>query len=214
VMIMHAFLVLGTPKSSLHWIAYFKSFSYQCSDDVFSLAELEHCVIRKSMSSPSQVFLSKFTIPTKSTYNFGLTKGDVRLNFALNCGSTSNPKYVPVFKVESLNEELDRISRLYLSLSVTLSRRDNVSADIYLPRICQWFAKDFGSDTAALLATIQPFIDSDVKNYLDAYSQREDNKFNISVKYKPFSLKCRKLTLSKSYPERIKVRLLGAGDFP
>jgi hypothetical protein len=62
IMIMHAFVVLGPPRSSFEWISYFNMISYQCSDDIFSLAELEHRIIRAGMSSPSH-FMSKFVLP-------------------------------------------------------------------------------------------------------------------------------------------------------
>ena len=58
LMITHAYLVLGTPTSSFKWVSYFNMISYQVDDDIFSLTELEHCIIRAGMNFPAQ-FLSK-----------------------------------------------------------------------------------------------------------------------------------------------------------
>ena len=50
VMIVHAFLVLGPPDSTFKWISYFGAIAYQCSDDIFSLTELEHNILRAAMN--------------------------------------------------------------------------------------------------------------------------------------------------------------------
>ena len=55
VMIMHTFLVLGTPGSTLKWIACFNTIAYQCSDDIFTLSELQHCIIRSAINYPYQI---------------------------------------------------------------------------------------------------------------------------------------------------------------
>ena len=46
LLIQHAYLVLGPPASTLHWLSYYSVIAYQTADDVFSLVELEHCIIR------------------------------------------------------------------------------------------------------------------------------------------------------------------------
>ena len=42
VMIMHAFIILGPPDSSYKLLSDFNRIAFHCSDDIFSLAELEH----------------------------------------------------------------------------------------------------------------------------------------------------------------------------
>lgn len=188
-MVQHAYLVLGVPKSSFQWVSYFNSISYQCSDDIFSLAELEHCIIRSTMSYPTQ-FLSRFVLP-KSTYDFAMTKRDFRINFALNCGSRSNPECVPVFKPTLLNQQLDDISRLYLEVA-KLKKRGNRDAEVILPRICLWFANDFGAGSDDILEKIKPLLSSSIADSIS----REKGKCNLPVKYLSYSFECRKLVLA------------------
>ena len=57
LMITHAYLILGVPTSSFKWVSYFNMISYQVDDDIFSLTELEHCIIRAGMNFPAQVSL-------------------------------------------------------------------------------------------------------------------------------------------------------------
>jgi hypothetical protein len=191
VMVMHAYLVLGVPASSFQWISYFNSISYQCSDDIFSLAELEHCIIRKNMAFPSQ-FLSRFVLP-KSVYDIAVTQSDYRVNFALNCGSRSNPKCVPVFRVPTLEQQLDEVSRLYLASAIKAKKRGTRDVDVFLPRICLWFADDFGSSSDLVLKKVMPFLNNDVRAFLESC---QSDRCNISVKHLSFSFDCRKLALT------------------
>lgn len=193
-MVMHAYLVLGVPKSSFQWISYFNSISYQCSDDIFSLAELEHCIIRASMSFPTQ-FLSRFVLP-KSTYDFALKKSEPRITFALNCGSRSNPKCVPVFLPTSLNQQLDDTTKLYLSAAVKVKQKGSKEVEVYLPRMCLWFSNDFGSSNEHVLRRMKQFMTQEVRDFLNSCMLRERGKCQVSVKYLPYSFECRKLSLT------------------
>ena len=48
----HAYLVLGPPSSSRAWLSYFNSIAYEAGGDIFSLSELEHCIIRANRWQP------------------------------------------------------------------------------------------------------------------------------------------------------------------
>ena len=186
VMILHAHLVLGLPDSTLKWISYFNTVAYQVADDVFSLTELEHSIIRARMSYPSQ-FLSRFVIP-KSWYRFALTRADWRLNFALNCSSKSNPESVFIYNHDQLQEQLDAASRLYLSSSASLQKNSSRSGLVVsLPRICQWFRDDFGGSDHGLLQRIEPFLPREV--------QRALRGGGYSIRYLSWQYECQPLRL-------------------
>lgn len=53
-MLLHAYMVVGLPNSLFKWSNFFRHCSYEAFGDVFSLAELEHCILRSS----------KFPLPT------------------------------------------------------------------------------------------------------------------------------------------------------
>ncbi|CAM9792768.1 unnamed protein product, partial [Chrysoparadoxa australica] len=88
LMIVHSFMVLGPPSSPLRWASYFTTLSYEVGDDIISLAELEHCVLRHS---PPRQFLSKFVLPT-SQYSFGLETPAPRNTESLICGRRASPR--------------------------------------------------------------------------------------------------------------------------
>jgi Protein of unknown function, DUF547 len=201
IFIMHAYIVLSPPDSSLKWINYFNTITYQVSDDIFSLAELEHNVIRAEMSNPSQ-FLSRFVLP-KSHYLFASSKPDFRINFALNPGSLSMPSSrVPLYTPERLNEQLDIVTRDFVAPTVIIKLKGSKDVSITLPRVCQWFEKDFGDGQSAsdVLVTIEPYLSQDKKDALQVIWNSKKKCYDIgvfSLKYSPYNYECRFLTLEK-----------------
>ena len=201
-MILHAYLVLGPPDSSFKWISYFNNTSYQVDDDIFSLAELEHCIIRSRMSYPSQ-FISRFVLP-KSQYAMALQKGDYRVNFAMNCASLSNPAEIFVYDENSIDEQLDAAGRLYFK-TAKYERKGGNEVAIYVPRICQWFSSDFGSNEE-LLRKVFPYLPRECQSVLLPYQSKRDSRFDmkhISVRYLPYSFECRPSLVAADWSETV-----------
>jgi hypothetical protein len=197
VMIMHAYLVIGPPDHGLQWINYFSHIAYQVGDDIFSLTELEHCIIRSKMSKPTQ-FLSRFLIP-KSLYRMALTCSDHRLTFALNCGSMSAPEGIFVYKEETLQSQLDAAVRLYLT-SVVVERNTTKDVVVQLPRVCQWFLDDFGGTEESLLALVGSYLPSPTRTILSESWLTVEHRFDmkrVTIKYLNYSFECRPLSLVK-----------------
>ena len=201
VMILHAYMVIGAPDRSLQWISYFNNIAYQVGDDIFSLTELEHCIIRSEMSFPSQ-FLSRFVIP-KSRYNqMALKTKDYRLNFALNCGSKSNPSSIFLYKEKDLQDQLDNAARLHLKYSAVVQQQTKGNdLVLILPRICQWFLDDFGGTDESLLKLIEKHVPSGLRKLLSARWTPEERRFDmkgVTIKYHNFQYDCRPLILAST----------------
>ena len=134
-------------------------------------------------NSPSQ-FASRFILP-KSVYRHALRKSDYRINFALNCGSTSNPEYVQIFTSENLDNELNIAASDYLAVAKVSSNDKTLT----LPKICQWYSADFGrkhTDVARLCA--RHLVEQD-RFRLSA------NLSAVHTRYLGFEFKCRPLKL-------------------
>ena len=196
LMISHAYLVLGPPDSSLKWISYFNNIAYAIGDDIFSLTELEHSIIRANMSYPTQ-FLSRFVIPKSAYPLLALQISDYRINFALNCGSLSNPPKVILYKPDRLSEQLDAACRLYLFTSVSYRRALSGDLQLILPRICQWFSDDFGPSRSDLLTALEPFLAPDVQDQLNGcrLPSGQFDMNSIVVRYLAYNFECRPLAL-------------------
>ena len=105
LMIFHGFLIYGNPTSVFHW-KFFSVCSYEAFGDIFSLAELEHCIIRFGMARPSINIVAQSYIP-QSRYAFSLDVKDFRLLWAVNCGSESMFGAIPIYKAKLLNAQLE-----------------------------------------------------------------------------------------------------------
>lgn len=49
-MLLHSFLVAGVPSTLLKWPGFFNSCAYEAFGDIFSLSELEHCIIKAGIA--------------------------------------------------------------------------------------------------------------------------------------------------------------------
>lgn len=152
------------------------------------------------MSYPSS-FLSRFILP-KSQYRFALARPDFRLNFALNPGSLSVPtSVVPIYKTETLNQQLNNITEEYVGYTVYVRQKGKNDVQITLPRVCQWFAEDFGPNASAsdVMFAIEPYLSSQKRDTLRLIWNSKKKTYDIgifSLKYLSFNYECRFLTAS------------------
>lgn len=189
-MIAHAALVFGSPSKASQWAKYFGSLSYECAGDVFSVAELEHCVIRAAMPRPrlllgdvatlgASVDLLRVALATSSSlsssYAYARDHKDIRLVFALNPGSLEDsPPVVVVYDADHLQDQLDAATRRALA-SASL---DPVTRTVTLPRLCAWHS--------SALSDLQPFLPNDIRAALVANASA-----SWRCAYHPFDFACR-----------------------
>lgn len=192
LMVVHACLLVGPPRSASKFVRFFTTMSYECAGELFSLAELEHNILRASMRPPNGV-LTKFLIP-HSAYDCGLRLPDHRLNFVLNCGSEAGPSGVPIYTASSssgkdlLDAQLDAASTCYLQqlVKVSLAKRT-----VTIPKMCQLYTADFGGGTEVdmvqcIVAYLKGQKQADLKELL-----LTPNK--LSIRYLPYVYQCREL---------------------
>jgi hypothetical protein len=152
-LLQHALLLLG-PPSSKDWASFFAGVSYEIGADVFSLAEIEHCVLRGKLSRPRSVprYLPAPPPPEDDHYRHALTRCDFRINFALTTGSVSAPPFVTVFRAgPGLEAQLDRASVRYLDYTLKLDSKKRM---IVLPKVCDVYRRDF-SPLERSMATVR-----------------------------------------------------------
>jgi len=184
LMVLHGFIVLGAPTDPTSFASFFTQVSYNVGEEIFSLAELEHRIIRAGMTSPQQS-ISKLFI-SQATYSFALDVVDPRLLFAVNCGAISNLAAVPIYRVETLHQQLNYVTMLTF--------RDNVKIDfskkkLILPRMCKWYQADFGGTVADVLHFIRCHSSGEFAEVLSqAVNGFEQN--NFSVQYEKYPWKC------------------------
>lgn len=149
---IHASVLGFLPKSKLHWGKFFNGVSYNVGGLLFSLAEIEHCIVRAPMAA-LRLPIAFLVIPRFHHHHqelderalFALTSPDFRLNFALNCMTKSCWDAVPVYTRTHLDAQLDLVVQETLELSLTYDRESRV---VYLPKVCDWYRGDFTAAAA------------------------------------------------------------------
>jgi len=190
LMVMHGFIVSGVPQNASYFVNFFTQVSYEFGDSMFSLTELEHCIIRAKMSRPQQLF-AKIFLP-QSTFDFASEVVDPRLVFAVNCGAVAHSSTVPIYRADQLHNQLNLTASRFLSTTVQV---DVLRKKVCLPKVFQWYASDLGSSTMQQLEMVKKYskgeLNHNIITLLDSWSDNAKNKPSIS--YLDYKWKCRML---------------------
>jgi hypothetical protein len=127
---------------------------YEIGGDVFSLAELNACVIRGKMSRP--VFPKPpFIEPPKRSaayrfYTLGFTTP--KTNFVLSTADSQSPREIPVLTSFNLEDQLDAQTAAFIRRTVTVDVSKKVVA---LPKVFEVYRSDFSGETSIFHASIK-----------------------------------------------------------
>ena len=117
VMVIHGSLVLFPPQTSANWQPFFNDVAYLVSFDVLSMAELEHNVLKATMTKPPRLALGlgrNSSAPKSQFPGFALKNRDFRLIFCLCNGSISTPGKICIYMPDTLDAQLDAMTSVML----------------------------------------------------------------------------------------------------
>jgi Protein of unknown function, DUF547 len=146
--------------SVLEFPGFFDGCAYQVQFDslefTLTLNEIEHGILR---GNRAVLFCAPFAAndPRKSL----ILPLEPRIHFALNCGAISCPP-IRVYQAEQLESQLELATRSYLQ-SVRLE-----NGVVILPRLLQWYAKDFGTPHE-FVRKYHPDLPANARARFDAY---------------------------------------------
>jgi len=126
---------------------------------VFSLAELEQCVLRGKLSRPKVTSRHEPAVLnlSDSHFHYALEKVDCRLNFLVNSGSVSHPESLYLLTPRNLEAQLNAASQNTLLHSMSVDPGYHV---VTLPKLCEVFRADLGGDDVpAMLRQCLKYID-------------------------------------------------------
>jgi hypothetical protein len=114
-------------------------------------------VIRGKLTRPHAVPRNFPHIPPYSDarHAYALTLSDQRINFLLNCGSTSNPAKIYLLRPDNLYMRLNDSSVDLFNRSLQVDMKRNV---VILPKVCDLYKEDFGNDTHEVLRHILRYL--------------------------------------------------------
>jgi hypothetical protein len=196
VMVIHATLVYGLPKTLSEWNRVFNRLSYECFGDVLTIAELEHRILKRGLSKPKKFLLSTF-LPN-GEWKFSCKVNDLRLLWAINCGSPIMGDTIPIYKPETLHQQLNDTSCELLSKQVTFN-----GSTLTFPEICKWYTQDYDdcpisphtpkldgisldpdvisvkNSSVSMLSHILPYCSSDLRSEFSDYLDRGGSVVNV-----------------------------------
>jgi len=141
-LVIDAVVAFGIGRSvSEGWaghLAFFRRAAYVVSGFRFSCDDIEHGILRGNRGHP---FIPGPQFgPSDTRVAFVVRPPDVRVHFALNCGSRSCPP-IGVYSADQIDAQLDLATRSFIANDASLDRRQNV---LTISRIFRWCAGDFG----------------------------------------------------------------------
>jgi len=165
-MLLHALLFVGPPTSTRTWPSWFSSNCYEVAGTVVSLAEVEHCILRRPMSQPAtKAGLIQGIYPEVPKWHeddprqrFALPYKEPRINFVLNCASVSYPNDIMVFAADNIEAQLNEASSRFILKTVQTVSVSKIRREIVLPKVCEWYTDDFGFTTLDCVRYIQTYI--------------------------------------------------------
>mmetsp|Transcript_11262 Transcript_11262/g.20625 ORF Transcript_11262/g.20625 Transcript_11262/m.20625 type:complete len:623 (+) Transcript_11262:1240-3108(+) len=177
-LLQHSLLLAVDGLPNKRSVIHFKRCScYEIGEDVFSLAELECCVIRGKTSRPSNIKPPFVDAAKKSrTYRmmYGLGSTDHRINFVLNNGDMAYPSAVPVLQPQIMDDQMDTAASCFLTDQVKIDKRKRT---VFLPKVCDVYGMGDG-----LVSLSQCLIYLDESDQLAIAALLDDGV--VSVKFK------------------------------
>jgi len=189
---IHASFILGAPSSLYGWSSFGRKASYVIGGMVFSLAEIEHCILRYPLSKAKFLFMDITYTSTPFTELFKLKKKEPRISLVLNHGTMSNAIDTPVFVIGkstegslTFDEQLAEAASKFLEDQFVVNLKEK---RVKIPKVCYWYAKDFlgleAKDTSkrALAHSIFPYLGKSQKECFTTLCTQSD----FSVKIRSF----------------------------
>ena len=111
-LLIHSRLLFGAPNSAYTFFKQAKHVSYEIFAvpyrDVYSLLEIEHCVLRGASSRP-RTSISGFFLPSRTgergnedvKWDMAPSLADARINFILNYATLSSLRSIPIFSADA-----------------------------------------------------------------------------------------------------------------
>lgn len=155
-LLVHARVLCGRPRSVRHLISFYNNCSYLVAGHIFSLAEMEHLVLRSQMAKASARLMNllvqvwrrddrefeerpTFRAPYQPSSNFRC-RPDWRLNLVLCSGNLASSSKIPVFEqlsAEAFDALMAKAMKHYLGVAGRLDKRP-----MQLPYVLYRFRQD------------------------------------------------------------------------
>jgi hypothetical protein len=184
---------------------------------VFSLVELEHCVIKGNLAHPHPHAVRKGYVNTKlpspadDHFMYSITNStaaqhgnssallqslseegrtlDKRVHFLLNDGSLSCPSKIFIVTPQSYDKTCMDAAQHYLSDSIQCDVR---RWSVMLPRVCDIYRGDFGDDNFSILQQCKKMVDFSIQNEIQDVLNVAKHASSVVIKFHKYAIDSRK----------------------
>ncbi|NTU90780.1 MAG: DUF547 domain-containing protein [Chlorobiaceae bacterium] len=177
ILIIHGVIALDIRHSVLELVNFFGRIGYDIGGTLFSPDDIEHGILR--MNRPHPAFPVRPFSSGDPRLRHLIEHFDPRIHFALVCAASSCPP-VEFYDADKIDMQLDIAARSFVNrrgLELHLE-----SGELYLSRIFQWYAGDFGTTGDERLAFILRFADEGTRNAIRDYGQER-----LKIGYLPYN---------------------------
>jgi len=177
IMSLHGYLQNGVPNGYFERSAFFSDTKYKISSYEFSLDEIEHGILRGNKQAPFSLF--KPFSSSDLRLLLSIPKPDPRIHFLISCDTMSCPK-IAILTVDNIDKMLNLAACDFCKTRVTI---DTTKRTITLPKILNWYEKDFvqGSE---IIHAVEKYFSIQQKDALIASNFNSYPQYKIL--YEPF----------------------------
>ncbi|KAA8545930.1 hypothetical protein F0562_020619 [Nyssa sinensis] len=163
VLVMHAFLVYGTPQNNMKRISLLLKAAYNVGGFTISVDMIQSSILGCRLPRPGQWLQSLFFPKTRfkardARKAFAIEQPEPLLHFALCSGNHSDPA-VRVYTPKRVFQELEAAKEEYIRTTFRMHKEQK----ILLPKIVDSYAKELGLCPAGLAEMIEHFIPNSLR---------------------------------------------------
>ncbi len=174
-MVVHGVVKLGINQSVKERRGFFNVVKYDIGGYLFSLNDIEHGILRGNARIPYRPWRAFARDDPRN--DFIVSPMDVRIHFALVCGSQSCPP-IGFYSAGEIETQLDLAAQSFINSGEVRVIPDR--GVVQISRIFKWYQADFGS-RAQLIGFLIQYLDSgEQKDFL------ENNTNEIRIRYNPY----------------------------
>ncbi|KAK9071163.1 hypothetical protein SSX86_009731 [Deinandra increscens subsp. villosa] len=196
-LIMHAFLVYGTPRSALKRITLGSlalKASYNIGGHTISVGDIQRTILRCRLPRPGQ-WLQSLRFPKvkcksrDALKDYGIDHEQPLLYFALCCGSHSDPM-VRIYTPKSVFQELEVAKEEYIHTNIKIQKGQK----LFLPKLVELYMKD----SSLCMNGLMDVIEHSVPNfYLKSFKLIRTRKSTKKIEWVPHNFGFRYLIPSE-----------------
>ncbi|KAG6551986.1 hypothetical protein Mapa_006292 [Marchantia paleacea] len=209
VCMMHAFLERGIPSSPSKVVALMRKAVVNVGGYVLNALTIEHFILRlpcrpkNVRTSPWKHFQRSEAIPTMAFMKnvgmeeiiersaYGLDWHEPLVTFGLCCGSRSSPA-LRVYTSAAVEHELETAKREYLQAAVGVNAQDK----ILLPKLLEWYMRDFAKDMESLLEWVCGQLSSPLRESVqECLNHPREGVLSHSIEVMPYDFNFRYIFL-------------------